>query len=124
MSTQATPAPSEFQVIISDLEGFASKEWQAALAEGRKIEQEIVPVLETGFATAAKDFGQLAVQTAFSLMTAEFAALTGQEKHGQTVTTLLQSAEAAGKTLALSDAQALATNAFVAVTGTAPAPAT
>lgn len=113
---------SDFHTIISDLEAFAAKEWQAVQDGARAIEQKVLPILETGLAQAVKDFGQLAVQTVFNLMQAEFSALTGSEKHGQTVTTLIQTAEAKGIALAISDAQALATNAFVAVTGTAPSP--
>ena len=50
-----------------------------------------------------------------SLATAEFANLTGTQKNAITVNTIVQSAIAAGKTLALQDAQMLAQQAYHAV---------
>lgn len=111
---------SQFRDLIAQLEGFAATEWKKVEAEGRQIEQELVPVLEDGFAKAVADFGQLAIQLAVSFMSAEFAALTGGEKNGRIVTTLVQEAERQSKALAIQDAQALAKNAYLAVVGTAP----
>lgn len=111
---------SEFQEIIAGLEAKAKAEWTKVEAAGEHITQELVQVVEDGFAAAAKDFGGLAISTALKFMQEEYNQLTGAEKHGNVVTTLIQEAEAKAKVLAIADAQALAKNAFLAVVGTAP----
>ena len=108
---------SQFSEIITKLEGFAEAEWERLKAEGIKIEQALVPVLEDAFAKAVDDFGQLAVSLVTKFMQEEFAVLSGEEKQGQVVTGLVQEAEVQAKALAIADAQALAKNSFLAVSG-------
>ncbi len=112
--------PSTFQQVITNLENFAVDEWHKIEAGAVAIEQKLVPIVENTFVQLANDFGQLAVQTVVQLMGNAYSTLTGQEKNGMTVATIIQSAEAAGKQVLVSDAQALAKNAFGAVTGTQP----
>lgn len=111
---------SQFSDLITRLEADAKAEWQRVEAAGEQIVQELVPVVEDAFSSAVADFGQLAVATVISFMKAEFAVITGQEKQGNVVTALIQTAEAQAKTLAIGDAQALAKSAYLAVVGTAP----
>lgn len=112
--------PSHFLQVFQNLEAFAEKEWEVIKQDAIAIEQKLAPIVENAFVELANAFGQLAVQTVIRLMGAGFSALTGQEKNGVTVTTIIQAAEAAGKQVLLSDAQALAKNAYVAVVGAQP----
>lgn len=108
--------------IVAQLEGWAEEEWQKVEAEAVKIEQEVEPVVESSFAQAVSQFGQLAVSTVTNLMTSAGAALSGGEKLNLTVTTITDAAEQAGVQLAAADATALANNAYTAVMGKAPSP--
>jgi hypothetical protein len=110
---------SAFSDLIRNLEDEAKAVLAAAEAEGKKLVQEIVPVIEDAFAAAVADFGTLACQLVVKFAQEEFSALTGGEKHGEVVTHLVMEAETQGKALAIADAQALAKNAFLAVTGQA-----
>lgn len=108
--------------ILAPLEDFAKAEWDKVKAEAIVIEQEVVPVLESGLALAVKQFGQLAVQTVMSLMGAAGASLSGGEKLNLTATTIKDAAVQAGVALAEQDVTALAQNSYLAVMGHAPAP--
>lgn len=107
--------------ILAPLEDFAKAEWEKVKAEAIVIEQEVVPVLESGLALAVKQFGQLAVQTVVSLMGAAGAGLSGGEKLNLTATTIKDAALQAGVSLAEADVTALAQNSYIAVMGHAPA---
>lgn len=113
-----------FATIAADLEGFAEAEWEKVKAEAIVIEQKVEPVVESAFAQAVQQFGQLAVQTVMSLFGAAGAGLTGSSKLNLTATTIVEAAEKQGVTLAEADVSALAKNAYTAVIGTARANAT
>lgn len=107
--------------IMAKLEGFAEKAWDKVKSEAIVIEQKVEPVVESAFAQAVEQFGELAVNTVTRLMTAEGAALSGGEKLDLTARTIVDAAAQAGKDLAAADATALAKNAYTAVMGKAPA---
>lgn len=107
--------------IVAKLEGFAEAAWEKIKTEAIHIEQEIEPVVESAFAAAVEQFGELAVNTVTKLMTEEFANLSGTAKLNLTATTIVDEAEKQGKAIAAADATALAKNAYTAVMGKAPA---
>lgn len=111
------------QDIAADLENMADKAWETAVAEAKVIVQEVEPVIESAFAAAVKQFGDLAVQTVISLMQGVESSFTGGEKLNLTVTTLIDAAEKQAVTLAHGDATALAKSAYAAVMSKAPAAA-
>lgn len=108
--------------VLAPLEAFAEAEWEKVKTEAIKIEQEVEPVIESGLATAVKQFGQLAVQTVINLMGAAGVALSGGEKLNLTATTIKDAAVQAGVQLADADVTALSQNAYIAVMGKSPAP--
>lgn len=81
-----------------------------------QFEHNAVPVIEADLVLVLSQFKSLAVSMITTLATAEFANLTGGQKNTITVNTIIQSALAAGKPIALQDAQVLAQQAFNAVT--------
>lgn len=107
--------------IVDKLEGFAEAAWKRIEDEAIRIEQEVEPVVESAFAAAVEQFGELAVNTVTKLMTEEFANLSGTAKLNLTATTIVDAAEQQGKAIAAADATALAKNAYTAVMGKAPA---
>lgn len=102
------------------LEATAAAAWHKAEAEGLQLVQELTPVVEDGVATLLKSFGALAADTILKFMQAEYAQLTGAEKHGNVVTTVFQAAEAEGQQVLMVDVTTLVKNLFLALTGTAP----
>lgn len=78
-------------------------------------EGRIVPTIEADLVTVLSQFKSLAVNMVTTLAAAEFANLTGGQKQTITVNTIIQSALAAGKPVALQDAQLLAQQAYQAV---------
>lgn len=109
-----------FSDIAASLETFAEQEWQKFEDGAIAIEQKIEPVVESGLAQAASQFGQLAVQTVMNLMTAAGASLSGSEKLNLTATTIVQAAEKASVQIAAADVTALSQSAYTAVIGKAP----
>lgn len=95
-----TAALNEVQVVKNDL-----VQWEG----------KIVPVVETDLVTVLSQLKGLAISLVTQFATAEFANLTGVQKQAITVTSLVQSAIASGKTLAVQDAQVLAQQAYNAV---------
>ena len=110
----AAPATT-FTELWDELKTEALNLWQAAKNDVVAVERTIVPVIETDITTVLSQFKTVALGTVMSLATAEFANLTGTQKNAITVNTIVQSAIAAGKTLALQDAQMLAQQAYHAV---------
>lgn len=111
-----------FEGLWTELEDGA----KALLAEAgeklQEIEANIVPTIEADIVMVLSQFKDLAIQTVMQFASAEFANMTGQEKNGNVVTTVFQAAEAAGKNIAIQDAQLLAQQAYNAVaTNLAPA---
>jgi hypothetical protein len=81
-------------------------------AEFKAFEAKAVPVLEADLALVLSQVKGVAVTTAATLATAEFANLTGGQKQTITVNSILQTAIALGKPIAQQDAQMLAQQAF------------
>lgn len=118
----ATGNATTFSGLWDELKTEAAAEVAKLKADAVAFEANIVPVIEADVVALLSQFKSLAVQTVLSLAGAAGAAMTGEEKLGTVVTTVLQSAETQGKAIALGDAQTLAQQAFNAV-GTALAPA-
>ena len=108
--------------IAADLEALAQTAWDEVKAEAKVIVQEVEPVIESAFATAAKQFGDLAVKTVIGLMQGAETSLSGGEKLNLTVTTILDGAEQQAVSMAEADATALAKSAYAAVMSKAPIP--
>lgn len=109
-----------FEKLWTELKTDAVAEWHnvesAIVDEWHKVE----PVIEADVVLVLSQFKQLAISTAINLGKAEFAALTGQEKQGNLITTIEQAAEAAGKNLAYADVQMFGQQVFNAVATTVP----
>lgn len=107
-----------FSELWAELKTEALNAWQTVKADALALEHNIVPVIEADIATALSQFKTVAVNTVMSLATTEFANLTGAQKQAITLNTIVQSAIAAGKTVAIQDAKVLAQQAFNAVAST------
>jgi hypothetical protein len=110
-----------FAELWSELKSDAAASVAAVKAEAVALETQIVPVIESDIVLVLSQLKQLAIDT---VLTAAKEALTGGEKLGLVVTTVLQAAEAEGKAIAVGDAQMLAQQAYYAVSTalTPPAP--
>lgn len=104
-----------FEELWQELEDGAKTLLAEAGEKLQEIEANIVPTIEADIVMVLSQFKELAIQTVLQFASAEFATLTGQEKQGNVVTTIFQAAEAAGKTIAITDAQLLAQQAYNAV---------
>lgn len=109
------------QNVAQNLEAFAEKEWEdiknGVKDIGSTIDQIVeaeVPVIESSLEIAARQFGQLAIQTVISLFGSAGAALAGNAKLNLTATTIVDAAAKTGVTLLEQDVSTLAQNAFVA----------
>lgn len=104
-----------FSDIVSKLEGYAKVAVQAVETTGEKIITDVEDVVEAALPAAMTQLGQFAVQTVTNLFGAAGAGLSGSEKKGLAVTTVLQQAETQGVTLLDDIASALVENSFTAV---------
>jgi hypothetical protein len=84
------------------------------------FEHALVPVVESDITLVLSQFKAVAVNIVTTLATQEFANLSGTQKNTITVTSILSAAEAAGKTIAVQDAQLLAQQAYNAVVTSLP----
>lgn len=104
-----------FAQLAADLEAEA-KSVLANIETGLStIEANIVPIIEQDVATVLGQFKTLAVQTVLQMAQGVNAALSGQEKLGTVITTVIQAAEAAGLQIALEDATMFSQQAYNAV---------
>lgn len=112
----AAPTPTlTFAGLWDDMKAEAKSLVAAAIAEGKKLEATIVPLIESDAATILSQFKTLAIQTVIALGSAELSALSGQEKQSTIVTTVYQAAQAAGKQIAIQDVRMFAQQAYNAV---------
>lgn len=92
--------------------------WQSVKNEAVVLEHNIVPTVEADLVAALGQFKGLALSMVMTLAGSAFGNLTGTQKNAITVTTILQSALAQGKTIALQDAQLLAQQAYQGLAST------
>lgn len=116
--TTATAPATTFSGLWDDLKTEALNAWQAVKNDAVALESKLVPVVESDIATVLSQFKSVAINTVMTLATAQFANLTGAQKNTITVNTVVQSALAAGKTVALQDATMLAQQAYNALAST------
>ena len=114
--TAAAPATT-FAQLWDNLKAEAVTEIAKLKADAVAFEANIVPTIEADIVTVLDQFKSLAINTVLKFAQAEFANMSGEEKLGNVVTTVVQAAESAGKSIALGDAQTLAQQAFNAVSG-------
>lgn len=107
-----------FSGLWDDLKAEANTLVQGAIAEGKKLEETIVPLIEADAVAVLSQFKTLAIQTVISLGAGELSALSGQEKQSTVVTTVFQAAQAAGKQVAIEDVRMFAQQAYNAVATT------
>lgn len=116
--TTATAPATTFAGLWDDLKTEALNAWQAVKADAAALETSLVPVVESDIATVLSQFKTVAINTVMTLATSQFANLTGAQKNTITVNTVVQSALASGKTVALQDATMLAQQAYNALAST------
>lgn len=80
-----------------------------------QFEHDAVPVIEQDLLLLLNQFKGVAVSLVTTLAQQEFENLTGAQKNTITVQTIVASAKAAGKDIAVQDAQLLAQQAYNAV---------
>lgn len=109
-----------FSGLWDELKTEALNTWQAIKNDIVSLEHTLVPVVEQDIALVLSQFKGVAVQMIMTLAQAEFANLSGTQKNAITVATIVNSAKAAGKQLAIQDAQLLAQQAFNALVSNMP----
>jgi hypothetical protein len=106
---------NNFADLWNELKAEAVAEVAKLKADAVALEKSIVPVVEADIATVLSQFKTLAIQMVLQMAQGGLAAATGAEKQGVVITSVFQAAEAAGKQIAIQDAQMLAQQAFTAV---------
>lgn len=106
---------STFSQLWEEIKTTALNEVQSLKNTIIQWEGRIVPTVEQDLVLVLAQFKSLAVNMVTTLAAQEFANLTGGQKQTITVNTIIQSALAAGKPVALQDAQLLAQQAYQAV---------
>ena len=81
-------------------------------AEFSAEEKKVVPVVEADLAMIFSQLKGVAVSTAATLATQEFANLTGAQKQSITINSIMSTAVALGKPVVQQDAQMLAQQAY------------
>lgn len=113
-----------FSSMFADLKTEAVAEWEKlkgeAAADVAYIAASLGPVIKSEAAVVLSQFKTVAIQTVIMLARQEYATLTGAQKNGITANTILQSAYASGKSVALQDAATFAQDAFDAFNETKP----
>jgi len=104
-----------FSELWEEIKTAALNAVQTVKADLIQWEHAAVPEIEKDLVLVLSQLKSLAVNMVTTLATAEFANLTGGQKQTITINTIIQSALAAGKPVALQDAQLLAEQAYHAV---------
>lgn len=89
--------------------------WQTVKADVTAEAVKFEPIVEADLVLVLSQLKTVALNTIMALATAEFQNLTGTQKNTITVNTIVQSAVASGKTIALQDAQLLAQQSYNAL---------
>jgi hypothetical protein len=118
IKTRRMNMATTFSELWAEMKTEALNIWQSVKAEAVTLEHNLVPAIESDLVTVLSQFKGVALNTVMSLAGAEFANLTGTQKNAITVNTIVQTALATGKAVALQDAQLLAQQAYNGLTTT------